>query len=165
MEKVENDDKVVSLGEKRYADFEPGPVPTAPDGGIAPGFGMEGPPPVPELNAENCVCLRGPCRYYWRTVSLFDSGNPADTWEKLGMRAPRQHNHVCLLNRGMETDFTDDCIFECNKWDPLLPKDLVQLDARRRAYTESAAAAVEDQPEEEIDEGEIDAGTDDPTEG
>lgn len=178
MEKVENEDheKTVIPSEKHYADFAPSAVPVAPDGGIAPGFGLEPPAPVPALSPESCICLRGPCRHYWHMVTTVESGNPVSTWAALGIAAPRQHNRVCLLNQGMETDWTDDCVFECNKWDPALRSDLVQLDARRRAYHDSpegralALAQSADQPEEQLpeeqlDEGDDDAGTDDATEG
>lgn len=170
MEKVENEDheKTVIPSEKHYADFAPAAVPVAPDGGIPPGYGLEQPQPLPAATPENFVCLRGPCRHHWHLVTMAGEGNPAGTWAELGLKAPRQHHYACTANPGMETDLTDDCVFECSRWDPTPPHDLVQLDARRRAYNESAegrAVLADDQPEEQIDEGDLDGDTDDATEG
>lgn len=169
MEKVENEDheKTVVPSEKHYADFSPAAVPVAPDGGIAPGYGLEPPAPIPSMTPENSMCLKGPCRYYWHLVTPFDAENPESTWEELGLRAPRQHNHTCLLNPGMETDLTESIAFECSRWDPIPKHDLVQIEARRRAYYESVRM---DEPQEEIpetldEEGDDDGGTDDATQG
>ena len=161
MEKVENEDheKVVIPSEKHYADFAPAAVPTAPDGGIAPGFGLEQVVPLPST-ADQFVCLRGPCKHYWHLVTTAGEGNPEGTWAALGISTPRQHHRTCTVNPGMETDLTDDCVFECSRWDPVPPHDLVQLNARRRAYEVKAAA---EEPIEEL--GDDDARPDDPTEG
>jgi hypothetical protein len=96
---------------------------------------------------ESSMCAKGPCRHYWRLVTLADSGNPAGTWEALGIPEPRQHTHVCLVNPGMETDLGDDFVFECSRWDPIIPADLHQLEARRKKYLDAHP-----EPEEELDE-------------
>lgn len=154
MEKVEieEDDKEVVPSEKHYADFEPAAPPISPDGGIAMGFAVESPRAPPAVTAENFVCLRGPCRHYWHMVTMSGAGNPEGTWAALGLSEPRQHHHTCLVNPGMETSINDDCVFVCNRWDPIAPHDLVQLNTRRRAYYETAKEfALEDNQADEAE--------------
>lgn len=116
-------------------DYAPPAVPIGSDGGPVVGYGAIGQPAaVPERTPENFICLRGPCRHYWHLVTMAQEGNPADTWEHLGIEAPRQHHHTCLVNPGYETDFGDDNAFECNKWDPTTSGELVQLQRRRDEY-------------------------------
>lgn len=119
-------------------DFQPPAMPVAPDGGIDGDLAaaMIGQPAaVPNRTPENFVCLRGPCRHYWHLITMAQEGNPEETWEHLGISAPRQHHHTCLVNPGLETDFGDDNAYECNKWDPTTPQELVQLQKRRETYT------------------------------
>ncbi len=115
-----------------YDEVEPAPLPPmAPDGGPVPtGIGFPAGPP--EATPDNSPCLRGPCRHYWKLVTTFPSGNPADTWKALGRVEPRQHHHLCLVHDGLETDLTDDCVFECSRWDPKPPTD--ELLQRRESY-------------------------------
>lgn len=117
-------------------EFELPEVPIAADGGPVFGYGVAQPAPVPERNPENFVCLRGPCRHYWYLQTMAQEGNPAGTWEHLGIKAPRQHSHTCLVNPGHETSFAEDNVFECNKWDPMTKQELVQLTQRRQEYFE-----------------------------
>jgi hypothetical protein len=114
-------------------EYNPPPIVVAPDGGISAGF-IGQPAAVPERTPANFICLRGPCRHYWHLVTMAGEGNPADTWEHLGISAPRQHHHTCLMNPGFETSFADDNAFECNKWDPIDGDELVQIRARRIRY-------------------------------
>lgn len=118
-------------------DFTPPPIPAAPDGGIPASIAagaLGQPTTVPARTPDNFVCLRGPCRHYWHLVTMAQEGNPAETWEHLGIPAPRQHHHTCLVNPGFETGFGDDNAYECNKWDPLDDAELVQIKVRRGAY-------------------------------
>ncbi len=93
------------------------------------------PAATPPRTPENFVCLRGPCRYYWRLVTMANEGNPAETWKALGRDPPRQHHHVCLLDPSGETDFTDgDNAYDCNKWDPMTVNEVVELRHRREQY-------------------------------
>lgn len=117
-------------------DYNPPAIPMGPDGPID---ALGHPPAVPERIPENFVCLRGPCRHYWTLVTMAQEGNPAETWEHLGIDAPRRHHHLCLVNPGYETAFEDDNAYECSRWDPLEPRELVQLNRRRRRYYERAS--------------------------
>lgn len=144
MEKIEEPGKVVLSQEKHYSDFEPGAIPIAPDGGIVPGYGAEPLPPAIQLTAQNSVCVRGPCRYYWHVVTDFPAGNPESTWDgklidpKTGLPVtkPQQHNHSCLVQPGLEMDMTEDVIFACNRWDPVDPQsdEALEREARRELY-------------------------------
>jgi hypothetical protein len=117
----------------KYDNVEPAPLPPmAADGGPVPGAGIGQPAPTPKATADNCVCLRGPCRHYWHLVTTFPSGNPGETWEALEIDEPRQHHHLCLVHEGLETDLTDDCVFECSRWDPNSDDD--QRDSDREKY-------------------------------
>ncbi|MBT8452999.1 MAG: hypothetical protein KJO40_13605 [Deltaproteobacteria bacterium] len=139
-------------GEKRkasadhYADFEPAPLPVAPDGGIA-ATGIAPLSPVPAATPRNMVCLRGPCRHYWELTTYLGSGNPADTWAELGVREPRQLNRSCLAHPGTETELTEDCAFDCNRWDPLSPREMRKRERRRKRYYRRHP---DDQPLEEL---------------
>lgn len=147
----EEQDKRRTPGEKRYADFEPAEAPIAPDGGIAPGYGAIGEtgPQIPR--ASDSLCSKGPCRYYWRLVTLFDYGNPSDTWEHLGTREPRQAHHTCLVQPGLETDLGDDCVFECSMWEPLTEAEVVQINSRREDYYRRFPAERPDEGDEETE--------------
>lgn len=116
-------------------EYSPPAMPIAPDGGIDGGM-IGQPAAIPPRTAEHFVCLRGPCRHYWHLVTMAQEGNPADTWKALGIDAPRQHHHTCLVNPGWETSIEDDNVFECSKWDPLTDHDLIQLKTRREEYFE-----------------------------
>lgn len=104
----------------------PGPV------GMAGAVGN--PPAPPPRDPDHLICLRGPCRYYWHVVTMANEGNPEDTWEHLGIPAPRSHSHICLVNPGMEFEFTGDHVFACSRWDPQSEGELAQLTKRREAY-------------------------------
>lgn len=144
-------DKVRSPGD-RFDGLEPAPIPVAPDGGIAPGWGNErpelAPPPTPEFH----VCARGPCRHYWELAVHFHAGNATGSWGELGVRAPRQLMRSCLVHAGTETEFHDDVVYACDRWDPLEPEELAAREARRRRYLErhpdiaAAVAAMEAMP-------------------
>jgi hypothetical protein len=99
---------------------------------INPGIGTLGTlEPIPPRHPDHFVCLRGPCRHYWHLVTMAKAGNPQETWEALGLPAPRKHHHVCRIDN---TSFEDDNAFECSLWDPMDPDDLVQLRTRRERY-------------------------------
>ena len=141
MEKKDDGEKIKAPSEQ-YKDFEPSAMAVAPDGGIAPdGVGMA--PAVPAATPEHFWCLRGPCRHYWELHTFMASGNPADTWnsedglkDESGnpLRIPRQVNRSCRLQKGTETELTEDCVFYCTDWDPLTPRELRKRDKRQRKY-------------------------------
>lgn len=126
------------------SDLDPPTPPVAPDGGIAPGYGIKPPGGAPKLTEETMVCLRGPCRHYWHMTTHFEAGNPADTWEALGLKAPRHHHHTCLVNPGMETEFEDDCVYECNLWDPMTSAEIKAREHRRDLWKERKLKEVDD---------------------
>lgn len=148
----------------QYADFEPAALVVGPDG--APVLGALGnPPPIPAATPANFVCLRGPCRHYWEFTSYMSSGNPAGTWGDDGLkddagnhiREPRQINRVCLAHPGTETELTEDCVFDCNRWDPLTPRELKRRDKRRSKHLKlhpdhAPPAPVEHLTDEEIED-------------
>lgn len=92
----------------------PGVLGAGPDGGLLPqGVGM--PEPIPEATVENMICLRGPCRYYHEMVSVFQAGNPKGTLEQPML----QTNRSCTYVPGSCTDLVDECVTDCNNWDPI----------------------------------------------
>lgn len=123
----------------QYSKIEASPLPPmAPDGGFADGVGQ--PPPIPAFAVS--VCVRGPCRHYWELETHMASGNPAETWDPVvglkdvagnPIRMPRQINRSCLAHPGTETEITEDCVYACNRWSPLTPKE---LKIRRRGEQE-----------------------------
>jgi hypothetical protein len=125
----------------QYADVEVGPLPPiAPDGGFV-GDPLGVPPAVPSATPDNFICLRGPCRHYWQIETFMASGNPKDTWGEDGLkdpetgepiRQPRQLSRSCLAHPGTETELTEDCVYDCNRWSPLTPREL-KRDAKRRS--------------------------------
>jgi hypothetical protein len=142
VEKQDGGDKY-KTPQTQYKDVELGPLPVAPDGGIAAGAAIGMPPPVPEATPQQFVCLRGPCRHYWELVTDMGSGNPASTWDPINglkdelgqpLQIPRQINRSCLAQLGMETELTDDCVFDCNRWDPLSRSEIRKLERRRRRH-------------------------------
>lgn len=154
MEKDPPPERRKILSEKHYNDFEPGPIPLAPDGGIVPGYGSEPPPAQPPLEAS--LCRQGPCRHYWHMVSEFPAGNPDSIWKELKdpltgkpLEKPKQHWHSCLVQLGMETDIGEETIFTCNRWDPINPDtdpEWKNREERRRAYAERAALDTKETP-------------------
>lgn len=119
--------------------YNPPALPVGPDGGIDGELAsaMIGQPAgVPARTPANFICLRGPCQHYWHLVTMAQEGNPEATWAHLGIEAPRQHHHTCLINPGAETDFGDDNAYECSKWDPVEESELVALQKRRDSYHE-----------------------------
>jgi len=129
---------------EQYKDVDLGGLPPiAPDGGFAPGpVGM--PPPVDAATPENFVCLRGPCRHYWQIETYMASGNPKETWDpETGLkdlvtgqplRVPRQISRSCTAQPGTETHLTEDCVYECNRWDPMTARELRVRDKRTKKY-------------------------------
>lgn len=110
-------------------ELPPVPVGIAPDGLPQP-LQLPPPPPVPDRTPGNFVCLRGPCRYYWRLETMANEGNPQGTFDTI----KRQIHHTCLVNPGYETSFADDNAFACNLWDPISPDQLVERARRREDY-------------------------------
>lgn len=129
---------------EQYKDIAPAPMPPiAPDGGIAPGYGIGQAPAVPAATPANFVCLRGPCRHYWEVHTFMASGNPADTWDpEHGLkdadgnpvRQPRQINRSCLSAPGNEMELTEDTVYFCNRWSPLSPRELRKREKPQQRY-------------------------------
>lgn len=137
----------------QYDDIEPSQMPP-----IAPGGGfMASPiaqaPSVPEATPDVFVCKRGPCRHYWELETFMASGNPKDTWDDDGLhevesvdedgevtygeglvRMPRQLSRSCLAHPGTETELTDDAVYNCNRWEPLTPREVRKIDRRREKH-------------------------------
>lgn len=80
------------------------------------------------------MCLRGPCRHYWRIETNVDYGNPAGTFEDLGVAEPREYNNRCTIQSGVDWDMAGYDVYECNRWDPLTRKESEALNNRRREY-------------------------------
>lgn len=131
-----------------FKDFEASPLPLGPDGRPDGSAGIGAPTPIPPATVDNFVCLRGPCRYYWELVTHVETGNPAETWEALGLEPPRQINRVCLVNPGHETELTDDNVYACNRWDP---EDGDQWRERERRRELWYSAHPEHRPTEDDD--------------
>jgi hypothetical protein len=62
-----------------------------------------------------------------------DSGYIVDL-EGPVVKEPKQHTLSCMLQPGIDTDLTDDNVYDCTHWDPLMPKELAKRDKRRREY-------------------------------
>ena len=74
---------------------------------------------------------------------MAQEGNPEDTWDYLGIDPPRRHHYICLVNPGFETAFDDDNAYECSRWDPWEPEELVQIDLRRERYYERVSEELD----------------------
>lgn len=128
---------------EQYEGIEPAPLPPiAPDGGLMPGP-IGSPPSVPAATPKTFVCLRGPCRHYWELVTFMAAGNPSGTFGEDGLRdpdtgkpiaLPRQINRTCLAHPGTETELTEDMVYDCNLWDPIVPGERLARDKNRRRY-------------------------------
>ena len=103
-EEVEDDGRKVSR-DYAYEDFKPGMV-----NAIA---GTPAAVPLPQVKplppAEQMLCAKGPCKHYWKLVTLGPDGDPDGL---------KQHHHTCLVQPGRETDLGDDFVFECNRYEP-----------------------------------------------
>ena len=138
----ETDSGKVKAPMDQYASVEPAPLPPIGPDGAPMLLALGNPSPVPAATPQNFVCLRGPCRFYWELHTFMGAGNPAGTWGEDGLkdedghriREPRQINRACLAHPGTETELTEDCVFECNKWDPLTPREVKRIDKRRSRY-------------------------------
>lgn len=126
----------------RYANVDIGGLPPIGPDGI-PAFGAMGaPPPLPDATPENFVCLRGPCRHYWEMSTHMSAGNTASTFGPDGLRdesgqplrPPRSILRTCLVHPGTETDLGDECVFECNRWDPIEDRVIKDIGKRRKAF-------------------------------
>jgi len=116
-----------------YEDVElPGPPPIGTDGGIAPSHGVAGPPPLPAATPENFICMRGPCKHHVHLQTVADYGNPSGTFAP--GEEPRQHTYLCVAFPGIEIDFTEDCCFACNRWEPMLPIERNRIKSRRARF-------------------------------
>lgn len=117
------DDPLNRLLAEEIVPIVPGP------GGFMPSLPLV-PEPIPPATPETMVCLRGPCKYYVEIVSMFQHGNTKGTLE----RAPRQQNRFCRAIEGTDIDLTDELVFECNTWEPLLKAETLVRTARRAQW-------------------------------
>ena len=146
------EDKSKSLKDKAYGDFTPSQIPIGADGGPVPGWGVMEPALNPEPTEDNYVCLRGPCRHFWHLVCSAGEGNPAGTFEALGVPKPREHHLTCTVHPGTETTLSfDEIVHDCNRWDPLVDSEVAMVEARRQLYQIRRA---KEEPVEELPEGE-----------
>jgi hypothetical protein len=143
IDKPDDDEKRFCPAEALTKDFEPSPLPPiAPDGGFAPG--IPPPAPTPEATEDNMICLRGPCRHFHTMVTTAGEGNPEGWTDNLedidgnivSISEPRMHHMLCWVQPGVEIELTGDCVFDCSRWEPLLPRDTKALTYRRNAYFE-----------------------------
>jgi hypothetical protein len=135
-----SDDEKRKVPAELYKDVPPAQVAMGPAGISS----MIGPPAaLPPASPAHFICLRGPCRHYWRMETFMASGNPKDTWDpEKGLkdadgnpvRMPRQVHHTCLVQPGMETELTEDNVYECSRWEPLTPREVKRIDKKRRVY-------------------------------
>lgn len=88
---------------------------------------------IPAATPENFVCMRGPCRHYWRLVSDAHLGNPEETLVEIGIKGQQVH-HTCTVNPGTETSFADNVAYECSRWDPMTPREIKKIASRRKAF-------------------------------
>jgi hypothetical protein len=142
----DQDDREDLQDDGPFANFEPGPLPIAPDGGIQPGHGMDTPEPPPPMDAHHCICLRGPCQHYWEISGPMVSGNPAGTWEHLGIKEPKQFFRGCIFGP-QETEFGEFTPSECNSWDPIELHTFRERELRRQKWHDENGIV-----EEEVDE-------------
>lgn len=107
-------------------DFDPGPVPGP---GFMPTVGPM-PEPIPPATPETMVCLRGPCKHYMELTSMFQHGNTKGTLEHV----PKQTNRFCRAIDGTDIDLTDELVFDCSEWEPLLKAEKLVRATRRAQY-------------------------------
>ena len=117
-------------------DFTPAPLPVGPDGGPAatPGYVDPIEPDVP--TEENCICLRGPCRFYMRWKNTMDVGNSKGVFEE--GKVPREEWRFCTAMPGDPIDMGPSLVSECNRWDPEDDSEpqFAMRDRRRAIYAE-----------------------------
>lgn len=150
-----DEDRRKSVTEKVYEDFEPAPIPIAPDGGIAPGYAV----PMPEAPApteDTWICLAGPCRHFWQIAERADP--LSGSWGDYGQKPMMQLSQSCTVQPGMETELSyNSPILTCNRWDPFTATEVAERERRQKLYQIRRAAerANEDVVQiEVVDDGE-----------
>ena len=108
-------------------DFDPAPIPHGP--GFLPTMGVV-PEPIPPATPDTMVCLKGPCRHYMELQSMFQHGNSRGTLDDI----PKQTNRFCRAIEGTDIDLTDELVFKCSEWDPLLRAETLIRDNRRSEW-------------------------------
>lgn len=106
-------------------------APTPIAGGFVPVMPLE-PEPIPEATPETMICLRGPCRHYMELQSMFQHGNTKGTLDHV----PKQQNRFCRAIEGTDIDLTDEVVYECTEWDPLLKAETLARKVRRDQWLE-----------------------------
>jgi hypothetical protein len=91
----------------------------------------------PDVSLENCICLRGPCRFLWQTKSRFDAmnndGSNLDFVSADGDHVLKITKRLCTRLPGdPDPDITEERIYECSEWDPCPPEKADVLRHQRR---------------------------------
>ena len=105
----EDEDEKSSRPSDKYEDFSVAPIVIAEDGGPAAVGSVTETPLVPKIAPDNFQCIIGPCRHYWHLITLGPDGGSV----------LKQHSHTCMVSSARENDLGDDCVFECNLYDPI----------------------------------------------
>jgi hypothetical protein len=110
------------------------PIPAAADGGPNMVGYVGDVDPIPAATPENFICLAGPCKHYMEVHSLADV-------ETRGHNGPPKYiNRLCRALPGVEIDLTEDCVFSCSEWAPLLPEERLDIEERRQAFRQLVMA-------------------------
>lgn len=92
------------------------------------------PPPgepfgIPAATPEEFICLRE-CRHYFETTMVMGVGNTRDSLDSEPILIKRS----CRRIPGYDFDLTDECIRDCNDFDPLDKTFVDERELRRQAY-------------------------------
>jgi hypothetical protein len=121
------------LGDQ-FDNMEPPPSPVmGPDGPAMPVTYLTPGEPLPPATPENFLCLLGPCKHYVEIHSWADV-------EARGIQRPKQINRICRVIPGVDLDLTEDCVFACNEWAPILPDEIAEREHRRNVFRRALAA-------------------------
>lgn len=109
----------------------------------------QSPNPAPPFDEEHAMCLKGPCRHFWRIVTHLDTMN-AGTLEK----QPIKISMSCLRQPGMEMDLSgDEPILQCNQWEPMQVFEIAERERLRDNYHEIVMAREQSMPIDDADGG------------
>lgn len=131
MKKHMNEDKYRRPKDQLAESYMPSALPVGPDGGLDASMIST----VPKVTSfeKGSTCAQGPCRHYWRLVRPCIEATEG-TFASLGIEPLREYHHTCLVHPGTETEFADDVVLDCNKWDPLTPDEIMARAKRRKKY-------------------------------
>lgn len=112
-------------------------APTPAGMGFVPVMPLE-PEPIPAATPETMICLRD-CKHYMELTSMFQHGNSKNTLDHV----PKQKNRFCRAIKGTDIDLTDEVVYECNEWTPLLKEEKLILLTRREQWKKEQDGASE----------------------